>query len=189
MVSRFPVTLWRPFILGLGSWPCPIPPPAGPSLDIFKNCFVPIPRLSGTTSSLPSLAREAGRVVNENLPAHEGVIIWEGSKEGDPRAGWTGWQGLKGRCWEGPREGGTEARTEAGSVREVTHEGGESRRVTETQAQGEVREVERRVKGAGGGRWMKMRQAWEAQRQRDPRGYECGKADRSRKTGKKAKTE
>lgn len=32
VVSHVPVTLWRPFIPGLGSWPCPLPPPPAPAL-------------------------------------------------------------------------------------------------------------------------------------------------------------
>lgn len=53
VVSHVPVTLERPFIPGLGSWPCPLPPPPPPALltFFFFNCLVPIWRLTGTVSS------------------------------------------------------------------------------------------------------------------------------------------
>lgn len=35
VVSHVPVTLERPFIPGLGSWPCPLPPPPPPALLTF----------------------------------------------------------------------------------------------------------------------------------------------------------
>ena len=84
--------------------------------------------------------------------------MWEESKEGDPRAGWTGaGGGGRGAAEKGGTESQREAAREAqrtwGNVREGTYEAGEAKSKRNTCLEKKVPAVGRiEGDGAGGGR-------------------------------------